>query len=210
MRLLATWLISILAVAAPLLAQEAATDVGEPSPTASERVSIEERNKAIARAFYQDLWFSKNTDRYDRYVAAQYVVHDIGDDKNLTEPAVKQKEIADFLHSQGTMSGAIDFQIAEGDLVATRWQWRLQPTSLLFRLLGGREVIPIINVLRIRDGKIVEFWNHRHDIDTGRANLRFAAGLGVGIFLALPGWLTAFVLWQRRRRGSLIEEDRGE
>ena len=56
-----------------------------------------ERNKAIARAFYEDLWFSNNTHNYSRYVADNYVVHDIGDRKGITEPAIEQKNIADFL-----------------------------------------------------------------------------------------------------------------
>lgn len=189
-------LIAVLALTPHLL--YAQSDPVEPTPTS--QASLEERNKAIARAFYQDLWFSNNTDRYDRYVADEYVIHDIGDAKNLTEPAIEQKSVADFLHAQGQMSGSIDFQIAEGDLVATRWQWRLQPTSLLFRILGGREQIPIVNVFRFReDGKIVEIWNHRHDIDSAMGNIGFIKGLLLGLAFALVGWVMAFVLWRRVR-----------
>lgn len=162
----------------------------------------QERNKERARGFYEDLWFSQRTDRYDQYVADEYVIHDIGDAKNVTEPGRKQKEIADFLHSNGNMSGSIDFQIADGDLVATRWQWRFEPTSLMFRLLGGRQPLPIINVFRFRDGKIVEIWNHRHDIDWAWGNVLFYQGLGIGLLVALPGWGIAFVSWRRARRST--------
>lgn len=162
--------------------------------------SLEARNKALARAFYEDLWFSDRTDRWDRYVADEYVVHDIGDDKDVTEPGITQKEIADFFHSKGRMGGSIDYQVAEGDLVATRWQWEFEPTAPLFRLMGGRSPVPIINVFRFEDGKIVEVWNHRHDIDTGRGNIPFVKGLGLGLILALGGWGVAFVQWRRRRR----------
>ena len=79
-----------------------------------------EENKRLARAFYDDLWFSNNTDKYSLYMADTYVVHDIGDRKNVTEPAVKQKHIADFFWKNGVMSGRLDYQVAEGDLVATR------------------------------------------------------------------------------------------
>ncbi len=161
--------------------------------------SLEEQNKAVARAFYEDLWFSNNTDRYKEYVAEEYVIHDIGDSKNVVETGEQQKEIADFFHSQGNMTGTIDFQIAEGDLVATRWQWKFEPTSLLFQVLGGRNQIPIINVFRFRDGKIVEIWNHRHDIDTARGNIPFVKGLGVGLLFALFGWGIAFYQWRKRR-----------
>lgn len=161
--------------------------------------SLEERNKAIARNFYEDLWFSNNTDSYNEYVAEEYIVHDIGGRKNVMESGIQQKQIADFFHSQGEMTGTIDYQIAEGDLVATRWQWKFQPTSLMFRLMGGRDEIPIINVFRFREGKIVEIWNHRHDIDTGRGNIPFVKGLGIGLLFALLGWGTAFFLWRKQR-----------
>lgn len=187
-------LVSILATS-PCLAQAPA---GGSSP--QDVRTRQERNKELARGFYEDLWFSRNTDRYAQYVADEYVIHDIGDTKNVTEPGIAQKEIADFLHANGNMSGSIDFQIAQGDLVATRWQWRFEPTSFLFRLLGGRQPLPIINVFRFRDGKIVEIWNHRHDVDWAWGNVLFYQGLGVGLLVALPGWAVALVSWRRNRK----------
>lgn len=192
--------ILFLLLAAPGFAQETSesltADAGELAAT------VEELNKELARAFYEDLWFSDNTDRYGRYLAEEYVVHDIGERKAVVEPAIEQKRIADFFHSRGRMTGSIDYQIAEGDLVATRWQWKFEPEDLLFRLLGGREQIPIINVFRFDNGRIVEIWNHRHDIDTGRANLRYYKGLATGLLIGLAGWVVLFVLWRRARRAA--------
>ena len=167
--------------------------------SSTESDSIEAANKALARAFYEDLWFTNNTDEYSEYVADEYVVHDIGDRKGIVEPAIEQKQIADFFHSNGNMTGSIDYQIAEGDLVATRWQWKMEPTSVLFKIMGGRNQIPIINVFRYEDGKIVEIWNHRHDIDTAQGNFALVKGLGIGLFVALFGWIWAFVQWRKRR-----------
>ena len=163
--------------------------------------SLREANKALARAFYEDLWFSSNTDRFADYVADTYVVHDIDDRKNVTESAVEQKNIADFFWENGTLSGAIDFQIAEGDLVATRWQSRFEPSTLVGRIMNTNVNpdgnLPIINVLRIRDGKIVEFWNHRHDINTGQTLKFVAQGFGLGLLVSLiPLW---YALALRRR-----------
>jgi len=93
----------------PVHAQAPTTDTAGP-----------DRNRQIARDFYQDLWFSQNTDRYATYVASTYVVHDTGDRKGVSEPAIEQKHIADFFWRNGRLSGEIDFQIAEGDMVATR------------------------------------------------------------------------------------------
>lgn len=129
--------------------------------------STEERNKEIARKFYEDLWFAANTDRYLDYVAETYIVHDVGDRKGVTESAIAQKEIADLFHSFGQMTGVIDYQIAEGDKVATRWFISLDPNEQA-EAMGFYEVdnVAIINVFRFNeDGKIIEIWNHRHDVE---------------------------------------------
>jgi predicted SnoaL-like aldol condensation-catalyzing enzyme len=161
----------------------------------------EEVNKALARRFYEEVWFSRNPAAVDELVAPEYVIHDIGDQKAAREPASEHKRIAEVFWHNGEMSGRIDFQIAEGDLVATRWQWDYRPRSLLMRLtmIGGRNPIPIINVFRFKDGKIVEFWNHRHDIDIGFAsNLVRLQGFAGGMLSSL---LVAFAarIWRRRR-----------
>ncbi len=157
-----------------------------PAHAADNDANIAETNKQLAREFYQDLWFTRNTDRYDRYMAETYVAHDIGDRKNVTEPAIEQKHIADFFWRNGEMSGHIDYQVAEGDLVATRWQVEYEPNTLLGRfLMSSDQSLPIINVFRFKDGKIVELWNHRHDIDTGMT-LRFVLkGFVFGLVIAL-------------------------
>lgn len=164
---------------------------------------LQTRNKQIATAFYEQLWNSNNTDRYADFVADRYVVHDIGDQKNLQENAVEQKNIADFFWSHGDMQVDYDYQIAEGDLVATRWRWRFEPTTFFGRWVLGPTDIPIINVFRIEDGKIVEIWNHRHDIDTGMT-LRFVIkGFVFGVLLMLiPLWL----LRRRWRRLALATQ----
>lgn len=180
-------LLSSMLIAAASIADSAAADV-------------EEQNKELALSFYEDLWFSSNTDRYVEHLADTYVIHDIGDDKGLTEPAVTQKEIADFFWANGQMSGEIDYQIADGDLVATRWTWRYEPTTFLGRILKGRDDIPIINVFRFEDGRIVEIWNHRHDIDTGMT-LRFTLkGVLFGVLLAVIPLAWAISLRRRLRR----------
>lgn len=145
-----------------------------------------EINKKIARDFYNDLWFNNNTDKYAQYVAEEYVVHDIGDRKGVTEPAVEQKNIADFFWENGRFKGKIDFQVAEGDLVATRWTASFDTDTFLGKMaLETKEPISIINVFRIKDGKIVEFWNHRHDIDTPQTMKFTFKGFLFGLLIAL-------------------------
>lgn len=161
-----------------------------------------ETNKEIARKFYHDLWFTNNTEKYKDYVADEYVVHDIFERKGLIEPAIEQKNIADMFWSNGELSGKIDYQIAEGDLVATRWQGSLKPNTFFGRFLE-MESLAIINIFRIKDGKIVEIWNHRHDVETNQT-LRFVfKGLLIGLVIAL---IPTFIAFRLRKKLKTIRE----
>ncbi|MEM8900694.1 MAG: ester cyclase [Bacteroidota bacterium] len=153
--------------------------------TDSLSLSQEEINKEIARNFYEDLWFNNRTENYDKYVAETYIVHDTGDRKNAEEPAVEQKEIADLFWENGELECEFDYQIAEGDLVATRWIAGYEPKTILGNILIGKKPLPIINVFRIKDGKIVEIWNHRHDIDTNQTITFTFQGFLLGLLVAL-------------------------
>ncbi|MEK6155173.1 ester cyclase [Flavobacteriaceae bacterium 3-367] len=158
----------------------------------------EEINKEIARNFFLDLWFSNNTGNYKKYVADTYVVHDIGDRKGVTEQAVEQKNIADFFWNNGEMDCKFDYQVAEGDLVATRWTISYRPNTLFGKFfLASDEPFSIINVFRIKDGKIVEFWNHRHDIDTPQTMKFVFKGLLWGLLIAL---IPTFFVFRLRRK----------
>jgi predicted SnoaL-like aldol condensation-catalyzing enzyme len=175
--------------------------VALPAMGQADTASAAEENKRIARAFYEDLWFTNNTDKYDQYVADTYVVHDIGDRKGVAEPAIEQKHIADFFWANAELSGEIDYQIAEGDLVATRWRGSMKPTTLLGRAMLSEGDLPIINVFRFENGKIVEIWNHRHDIDIPGRRLAFRAqGFAVGLVPALAVLVYAWTVRRRLKR----------
>ncbi|MEM9300151.1 MAG: ester cyclase [Bacteroidota bacterium] len=164
--------------------------------------SQQEINKEIARNFYQDLWFTNNTDKYTDYVAEEYIVHDIGDRKGVTEPAIEQKIIADRFWDGGSWNSTIDYQIAEGDLVATRWTANYTAESFMSKIMFGTGSIPIINVFRIKDGKIVEIWNHRHDIDSNMAVV-FVGGKGFLLGLLVAFIPTLFAIRYRRKLKKL-------
>lgn len=169
-------------------------------------ISNEERNKNLARNFYEDLWFNNRTENYVKYMANEYIAHDIGERKNVTEPALEQKNIADRFWDYGEMSGKIDFQIADGDLVATRWLWSYEGNSLMGKAFEG-ENLPIINVFRFNDdGKIVELWNHRHDIDTNQTMRFTLKGLLIGLLIALIPTFFAFRYKRKLTRTHLNEK----
>jgi len=162
---------------------------------------LEERNKELATGFYNDLWFTNNTDNYKKYMADTYVAHDIGDRKGVTEPAIEQKITADRFWENGRWDSKINYQIAEGDLVATRWEATYIPETLLGKVMYGSGTIPIINVFRFNEeGKIVELWNHRHDIDTNQTMKFTIKGLLIGLLIALIPTFIAFRLKRKLKR----------
>ena len=158
-------------------------------------------NKAVALQFYQDLWFTNHTERYKDYVAEEYEVFDIDEDAFGTkEKAISQKEVADFFWANGQMSGEIDYQVAEGNRVVTRWYWTYEPTTMLGRFLVGSKTIPIINVFHFKEGKIIRTDNHRHDISMNRTNTFVIKGLLFGLLIALVPTIIAFRLKRKLRR----------
>lgn len=162
--------------------------------------NLQNRNKDIARNFYKDLWFTNNTDKYVDYVAEEYVVHDIGDRKDVVEPAIEQKITADRFWDNGSWDSKINYQIAEGDLVATRWEATYKPSTFLGKVVFGSGTIPIINVFRFNEeGKIVEIWNHRHDIDTNQTMRFTIKGLLIGLLIALIPTIIAIRLKKKLR-----------
>lgn len=178
-----------------VFAQSDSLAVNDDQPMQAPTPSQEEINKEIARKFYEDLWFTNNTDKYINYVADEYVVHDIGDRKNVVEPAIEQKIVADRFWDNGTWDSEINYQIAEGDMVATRWEATYKPTTFLGKVVFGAGTIPIINVFRFNEeGKIVEIWNHRHDIDTNQTMIFTVKGLLIGLLIALIPTFIAFRL----------------
>ncbi|MDH7912506.1 nuclear transport factor 2 family protein [Winogradskyella sp. SYSU M77433] len=162
--------------------------------------NLQNRNKDIAWNFYKDLWFTNNTDKYVDYVAEEYVVHDIGDRKDVVEPAIEQKITADRFWDNGSWDSKINYQIAEGDLVATRWEATYKPSTFLGKVVFGSGTIPIINVFRFNEeGKIVEIWNHRHDIDTNQTMRFTIKGLLIGLLMALIPTIIAIRLKKKLR-----------
>lgn len=113
----------------------------------------------------------------------------------LQNQQLNKKTLLIYFWKNGDFDSKIDYQIAEGDLVATRWTGSFTSKTLFGRIaLETDKPISIINVFRFKDGKIVEFWNHRHDIDTPQT-LRFTIkGLIIGLLIALIPTILAFRL----------------
>jgi steroid delta-isomerase-like uncharacterized protein len=125
-----------------------------------------EENKALVRRFYEEVWDQGNTDfAYDVF-AEDYVRHDLRPTAALPGPG-GQKKIADDFHAAfPDLAFTVDLIVGEEEFVVGRWTasgthlgpWGgLEPT-------GRRATFSAVNVFRLKDGKVVEIWNHRDDL----------------------------------------------
>ena len=123
-------------------------------------------NKAIIRRFYDEVWNQGHVDVALEVFADDYVRHDL---RPTTAPpgAAGQRQIAaDFRAAFPDLTDTVELLIAEDDLVVARWTmagtntgaWGgVPPTGRPLRFSG-------VNIFRLKDGRVVEVWNHRDDL----------------------------------------------
>jgi predicted ester cyclase len=121
-----------------------------------------EQNKAIARRHFEELWHKGDLAVADAIYSTGAVGH-YSDNPDLTGYPDDEKDLvrADkvaFPEGVVTVLG----QIAEGDIVVTRWRFEATHTGPLYDIpqSGRRISVPGVHVHRISEGKIVEIWAH--------------------------------------------------
>jgi steroid delta-isomerase-like uncharacterized protein len=123
-------------------------------------------NKALVRRFYEEVWNRGNAGVATEVFADDYVRHDLRPTEAEPGGAGQAKIAAAFRGAFPDLSFQVDLLVAEGDLVAARWtaegthrgSWGgMQPTGKPVRFSA-------VNFFRIREGKVVEIWNHRDDL----------------------------------------------
>jgi len=128
-------------------------------------MSLEE-NKALIRRFCEEVWNKGNVDAVMDIFAADYERHDLRPGNPLPGPEGQKKIALDFRAAFPDLRMKVDLMISEGDLVVVRWttegtntgQWGKVPPT------GKRASFSGVNIFRIRNGKVVELWNHRDDL----------------------------------------------
>lgn len=136
-----------------------------------------EANRSLVRRFYEQVWNEGNVEVAAEVFAEDYVRHDLRPTEALPGPEGQAKIAADFRAAFPDLRMVVDLVLAEGDLVAARWTtegtntgaWAGRPPT------GKRATFSGVNIFRLRDGKVVELWNHRDD-------LGLAQQLGAEIF----------------------------
>ena len=120
-----------------------------------------EKNKAIARRFFQEVWNNGNLAVADELLAPNIIFHlpgkpeeVIGDRESYKQVVINSRTAFPDLQEE------VEDMIAEGDKVVARWMWRgthlgewhdHPPTGKKITY-GG------ITILRMVDGRIVEDW----------------------------------------------------
>ena len=116
-------------------------------------------NKALMRRFYEEFWCMGNTDAVDELVHPDFIDHDAPACGPTGREAMKAL-VRDWRIGFPDMSESIEDIVAEGDRVCGRFTLRgthrgefrgIPPTGRTIEISG-------IDILRIADGKIVEFW----------------------------------------------------
>ena len=125
---------------------------------------MSERNKAIVRRAYEDVYSRGNLAVIEELVSSDFVVHLPAED----------------LHGQDALTGfvtslrdafpdlemSIDDQIADGDMVVTRWTGRGTHAGTFQGLppTGKRATLSGVDIDRFVDGKVVECWGFSDDL----------------------------------------------
>ena len=110
-----------------------------------------EENKAVARRWLDEFWSTGNLALADEIFAPTYVRHD--PDGPMTGPDAIRRYVATIRADLPDLHFVADDMVAEGDRVVMRWtaSGTHTPTSRQITFTG-------VDILRIRDGKIVESW----------------------------------------------------
>lgn len=127
--------------------------------------TAQDENKALVRRFYDEVWNKGHLDVADEVFATDYVRHDPGPPAPAGPEGQKQvaagvrKAFPDLIY-------AVDFMMAENDLVMARWTIQGTQTGDMMgaKPTGKKITFSGVNIFRFDYGKVAEIWNHRDDL----------------------------------------------
>jgi predicted ester cyclase len=130
-------------------------------------------NKALVRRHYDELWLKGDLAVADEIYSSDTIGH-WGDAPDVRGyPGFERDEVERSNGAFPDTQVVVDFQVADGDLVVTRWRFEGTHTGPGYGDPTGRHVsVCGIHVHRVADGRIVEIWAHPN-------NLSFMQQLGM-------------------------------
>jgi steroid delta-isomerase-like uncharacterized protein len=124
----------------------------------AESSSEVERNKAMARSFFEEVLDQGHLERYAESHAADFVAHGGDHDATLAEDMAAAREERKALPD---MRVTVNQILGEGDSVVVYWRASGTNTGegMGFPATGKRIVVPGMTIFRFKQGKISEEWS---------------------------------------------------
>jgi steroid delta-isomerase-like uncharacterized protein len=116
-----------------------------------------EQNKAIVRRVFEEPW-TGDLAVVDEFVASDYIGHDPANPEPLRGPEGVKEFISTYRAAFPNARITVEQQLAEGDLVATRWSGRGTHEGELMGIepTGKQVTVSGLTISRLEGGKIVE------------------------------------------------------
>ena len=138
-------------------------------------------NKALVRQWFDEVLTQGNLGRIDKLFAPNYVLHDPGVAQEVHGHEGITRYVTTYRTAYPDVCFAVEDQIAEGDLVVTRWTARGTHQGEFLGVLptGEQMTVTGIEFDRVVDGKIDEAWVSYHlftenALDSERVKQMFA------------------------------------
>jgi steroid delta-isomerase-like uncharacterized protein len=119
-----------------------------------------EENKAIVRRVNDEVWTQGNLDVIDELIADESVATVVGAPEQIRGPQGFREFVIMYRNAFPDLRIDIDEQIAEGDIVVTRWTATGTHQGDLMGMppTGKQATTAGININRVADGKLVAGW----------------------------------------------------
>ncbi len=129
-------------------------------------MSSAQENKAVSRRVAEEIFNQGELDLADELYTPDYVLHDPSLPEDLHGPEGLKQYAAMNLGAFPDARVTVEDQIAEGDMVATRWRATGTHTGELMGILptGRRSEISGITINRFSGGRIAEDWYQSDDL----------------------------------------------
>lgn len=116
-----------------------------------------EQNRKIVRRVFEEPW-TGNLAVVDEFVASDYIGHDPANPEALRGPDGVKGFIATYREAFPDARITVEQQLAEGNLVATRWSGRGTHEGELMGIepTGKQVTVSGLTISRLEGGKIVE------------------------------------------------------
>ncbi len=125
-----------------------------------------DRNKKLIDTFIQELFTQGNLEAVDVYLAPDFVHHDPPFGGVADGPEGMRQMAAMIRTALPDWRSDLDALIAEDDLVVERFTASGTHRGELMGVAGTGKtlVLPGINIFRLRDGRIVEWWSRLDEL----------------------------------------------